>query len=66
MNRLAQFFRVSLPPPFEGEGRGGGYRAAGFVEKMHPPPHAARSIFVKYENRVALSSPSRGEEEGNT
>jgi hypothetical protein len=30
-----------------------------------PPPSAARSIFVKYENRAALSSPLKGEEELN-
>jgi hypothetical protein len=45
----------------------GGDRDAGpgsyrFVARRHPPPHAAKSIFVKYKNRAALSSPSRGEE----
>jgi hypothetical protein len=30
-----------------------------------PPPSAARSVFVKNENRAALSSPLKGEEEQN-
>jgi hypothetical protein len=30
-----------------------------------PPPRAASSIFVKNENRAALSSPLEGEEEKN-
>ena len=50
MTGRAQLSRFSLPPsPLEGEGRGGGYRAAGFVEKKHPLPHAANSLSVRDE-----------------
>jgi hypothetical protein len=54
---------IGFPPsPLRGEGRGGGDGSVVQVARSHPHLTRAKSIFVKYKNRAALSSPLKGEE----